>query len=230
MSEARSAPAGALDEAGFLHTVYDRFEAAYDLDRWHWGPATPAIDVCVGAVLVQHTSWTNVEKALANLRQAGVMSEQALATLEVGALADLVRPAGTPLTKARRLKGLIETAIAAGGLATLLALPIDELRAGLLATSGIGPETADCICLYAAKKPILVHDAYTERLIRRLGLGPGKARYGVWQAWLMDRLPGDLRLLQRFHAGVVVHCKTVCRVRPQCGECPLADMCAYVRA
>lgn len=229
MDEARFAPAGVLDEAEFLHTLYQRFEAAYDLDRWHWDSATPAIDVCVGAVLVQHTSWTNVEKALANLIQAGVMSEQALATLAVEALADLVRPAGTPLTKARRLKGLVETAIAAGGLATLLALPLEELRARLLATPGIGPETADSICLYAARKPVLVHDAYTERLIGRLGLGPGKARYGVWQRWLMDRLPCDLRVLQRFHAGVVVHCKTVCRARPRCGECPLADMCAYVR-
>jgi len=38
-----------------------------------------------------------------------------------------------------------------------------------LSINGIGPETADSIILYAAKKPIFVIDAYTKRIMNRVG-------------------------------------------------------------
>ena len=42
-------------------------------------------------------------------------------------------------------------------------LPLDELRAGLLEVTGVGPETADSIFLYAFQRPVFVVDAYTRR-------------------------------------------------------------------
>jgi endonuclease-3 related protein len=210
--------------------VFRRLESAYDIDRWHWQESTPALDICLGAILVQHTSWSNVEKALVNLRAADAMSIDTLNQVELDELAALVRPVGTPLTKASRLKTFAALAIEAGDLEALLSRPLTELRPMLLATRGIGPETADVICLYAAKQPALVHDAYTERLFRRLGFGPAGNRYTDWQEWQASVLPAEVRFYQRFHAAIVVHCKETCRVQPRCERCPVQDLCAYAVA
>jgi endonuclease-3 related protein len=220
-------PAG---EIAFLRDVHMRLEAHYDLDRWHWTESTTPFEVCVGAILVQHTGWVNVEKALANLREAGVQSLGAIAAVDEDELALIVRPVGTPLTKARRLKLFADVALRHGGFAGLFALPAAELRPLLLSTPGIGPETADVILLYGARVPVIVHDAYTARLMRRLGLGPERDGYERWQAWLDARLPADGAYRRRQHAAIVAHCKETCRTRPKCSVCPLASICAFREA
>lgn len=210
-----------------LLDVHDRLLRHYDIDRWHWRHETPPLDVCLGAILVQHTAWTNVEKALAGLRAADAFSLEALTRLAEDELALLVRPAGTPLTKARRLKTFVELVAAHDGFEGLFALSAAELRKLLLATYGIGPETADVILLYAARKPAIVHDAYTARLLRRLNIGPEEDRYDSWRAWLDGHLPDEVDFRRAHHAAIVVHCKETCRVRPRCAECPLVDICAF---
>jgi endonuclease-3 related protein len=217
-------------EAEFLAQVFERLGARYDLDRWHWREDTPAFDICLGAILVQHTAWSNVERALDNLRAAGVFSPEAVLEASEDDLARLLRPAGLPATKARRLKVFLSLAAEHGSLDALLALPAEDLRRVLLATHGIGPETADVIVLYASKQLMKVHDAYTQRLMRRLGLGPERDGYAAWARWLADRLPADVRHYQLFHAGIVVHCKETCRAVPKCAQCPLLDICGYGKA
>lgn len=212
-----------------LKDVHDRLAAYYDLDRWHWRDESTPYEICLGSILVQHTAWTNVEKALANLRDAGVGSIEKLASLPDDELGALVRPSGTPTVKARRLQAFAELVLSYGGFEGLFALPDAELRGVLLATPGIGPETADVIMLYAARRPAIVHDAYTARLMRRLGLGPdGPDRYDTWRNWLDRLLPRDARYRGRYHAAIVVHCKELCRVKPKCAACPLNDICEYV--
>ncbi len=188
------------------------------------------MDVCLGAILVQHTAWTNVEKALTNLRRLNPLSLEALAEMPENDLALLVRPAGMPLTKARRLQAFANLAGEAGGIEALLARPVALLRSLLLATPGIGPETADVILLYAAKAPVVVHDAYTARLFRRLGLGPDQNSYRAWRDWLDRTLARDLTLRQANHAAIVLHCKEICRVQPKCGRCSLLRHCAFGQA
>jgi endonuclease-3 related protein len=117
-----------------------------------------------------------------------------------------------------------------GGFEGLFALTTLELRALLLSTDGIGPETADVILLYAAKRPVIVHDAYTARLCRRLGLGPDRDGYDAWQTWLDERLPDELTFRGRSHAAIVLHCKETCRVKPRCEACPLRDVCEFAEA
>jgi endonuclease-3 related protein len=208
-------------------TIHELLIAQYDINRWHWQQSTPPFDICLGAILVQHTAWTNVEKALANLRAAGVWSLEAIQALAEDEIALLVRPVGTPLTKASRLQAFAALARDAGGLEALLQRPAGELRLLLLSTPGIGPETADAILLYAARAPVVVHDAYTERLCRRIGIGPEGNRYADWRTWLDAQLPPDGDLRRANHAAIVLHCKETCRVRPQCDVCPLAGLCAY---
>lgn len=208
-----------------LEKVLARLDAAYDFDGWHWQPHTPAAYVCIGAVLVQHTAWANVERALARLQAAEACSLEAALGLSEEALAELVRPAGTPLTKARRLHALARLAAEHGGLDRLLALPADELRPRLLATFGIGPETADAILLYAAGRAVFEVDAYTLRIFRRLGLGPEGDRYQAWQRWFEEALPPELDTYRRYHGLIVLHGKQTCRPRPRCEGCCLLDLC-----
>jgi endonuclease-3 related protein len=207
--------------------VHQRLLARYDIGGWHWRVDTPALEICLGAILVQHTNWANVERALAKLREAKAISLETIDALSEAALAELVRPAGTPIPKARRLKAFADLARRAGGLEALLAKEPAELRLLLLATYGIGPETADAIRLYAAGKPVTVHDAYTARLFRRIGIGPERDGYDAWQAWLDAELPKDLSVRWANHAAVVLHCKETCLVRPRCDGCVLADICSF---
>lgn len=228
MSRPSAAPAArAASPAGALHDVYAALEAAYRDDTWHWMPdfVRGPLDVIAGAVLVQHTTWTNAERALASLHAAGALDVRALATMPEEALAALVRVSGTPTVKAHRLRAVARTIARHGGLAAFLALPPDALRGALLDTHGVGPETADAIALYAAGRPIFVVDAYTKRLFRRLGLGPQGDTYDAWQRWFQDALPADPALFQRYHGYIVLHAKALCRTRPRCSPCPLRPRC-----
>ena len=210
--------------------AHERLLAHYQVERWHWQETSTPFEICVGAVLVQHTSWTNVEKALANLRAAGVDSMDAIARLSEDDLATLVRPSGTQSVRARRLGVFADLVLSYGGFDGLFGIETPSLRQLLLATHGIGPETADVMLLYAARRPVIVHDAYTARLCRRLGLGPEREGYDVWREWLHQRLPDDLDFRRRSHAAIVIHCKETCRVSPRCEVCPLREVCSYAAA
>lgn len=209
--------------------IFKRLDGAYDFATWHWQADTPPDVICIGAVLVQHTQWSNVELALARLRDAGTLSLAAIASLPEERLAELLRPAGTLAVKARRLLALARLAQTHGGLDALLSLPTEELRSLLLATPGIGPESADAILLYAAGRPVFVIDAYTTRIFRRLGFGPERNDYHTWQGWFEDRLTAGTEAYRRYHALIVLHGKATCRPRPRCASCCLADVCATGR-
>ncbi|MGB2695186.1 MAG: endonuclease [Dehalococcoidia bacterium] len=210
--------------------VFVRLDAAYDYAGWHWQPNTPPDYICISAVLVQHTNWGNVERALERLDDAETLSLRAIAQLSEATLAELVRPAGTPATKARRLLALARVAEDGGGLDRLLALSTDELRARLLATHGVGPETADAIALYAAGRPAFLIDAYAKRIMRRLELGPEGERYETWQRWFESAVAPDVASYRRWHGLLVLHGKQTCRPRPRCDACCLREVCDTGRA
>jgi len=80
-------------------------------------------------------------------------------------LADLVRPSGHFNVKARKLQEFAATVIgqhggSLGSLGSLLEGDAEDVRERLLAIWGVGPETADAMLLYAARKPAFVGDAY----------------------------------------------------------------------
>jgi endonuclease-3 related protein len=208
-------------------------EADYRDEVWHWMPdvATP-MAVIVGAILVQHTTWTNAERALESLRAAGALDPCVLASMPEDSIAALVRVSGTPSVKARRLRATAETITTAGGIEALLALPLDEMRPLLLATHGVGPETADAIALYAAGKRTFVIDAYTRRIFSRLGLEPADgAGYDAWQRHFERALAEkDAEAFQRYHGYIVLHAKALCRVAPKCDACPLLRSCPHGRS
>ncbi|WP_322818483.1 hypothetical protein [Tepidiforma sp.] len=211
----------------------EALEAMHGNERWHWDPETHPFEVCAGAILVQNTTWTNAERAVERLRAAGALDPVVIATTDLNRLEDLVRPSGQFRQKARKLLAFAATCLAAGGLECLLALPTPELRRRLLATWGIGPETADCICCYAAGRDVFVVDAYTMRTFRRLGVGPSSDTYEQWQAWLAAAVAPHPRWsgaagAARAHALIVLHAKRLCRKRqPRCGDCLVRPNCRY---
>ncbi len=147
----------------------------------NWWPAASRFEVIVGAYLTQNTSWTNVEKAMQNLRGAGALSLQGLRQLTIVELEQLIRPSGYFRQKAARLKVFIEFLDKkyAGSLTKMFLRPTVELRSELLALNGVGPETADSILLYAGNHPVFVVDGYTRRILERHEILPITAKYEV---------------------------------------------------
>jgi len=190
----------------------------------HWWPAATPFEVAVGAVLTQNTNWGNVERAIANLKAGGGFEARALAALPDEVLAERIRPAGYFRLKARRLKNLLTMLVREcdGDITGLAGQDMETIRGKLLAVSGVGPETADSILLYALGYPSFVVDAYTARICQRHGLTPEDAGYEELRTFFMDGLPDDVSLYNEFHALLVRVGNAWCRPRvPQCRECPL---------
>jgi endonuclease III related protein len=194
--------------------------------RWggqHWWPARTRLEMMMGAILTQNTAWTNVEKAISNLRQHDALKFQALEQASRGQIAEWIRPAGYFNQKAGYIKGLIETIRRDfnGSLYQLFALDTATLRKELLAWNGVGPETADSILLYAGKRPVFVVDAYTKRVCSRHGWCGEKATYDTVAKLFAGNLPKDARLYNEYHALIVRLCKEHCTTKSKCEGCPL---------
>ena len=191
----------------------------------HWWPGDTPFEIMVGAVLTQNTAWTNVEQAIANLVRHDRLSAAGIIATRKDYLANWLRPSGYFNIKAARLKNFCRWYVAAGGFTALSLLDTETLRAALLAVNGVGPETADDILLYAFGRPVFVIDAYTRRLFSRLGFIAGDEAYEALRLAIEEGLGPDVGLYNEFHALIVQHAKTVCRVRPRCGDCPLRTRC-----
>jgi endonuclease-3 related protein len=205
--------------------VYRRLHDAFGPQ--HWWPGESPFEVLIGAVLTQNTSWRNVERAIANLRQADLLEPHALYRVPAAELESLIQPAGYFRVKTRRLRSLLEFLIERydGSLEAMFRTDATQLRAELLAVHGIGPETADSILLYAGGLPSFVVDAYTHRVLARHGWIAFEADYHQIQDYLEQQLPRDTAVYNEYHALLVRLGKDYCRkAGPRCGECPLADL------
>jgi endonuclease III related protein len=229
--EALSVATGFQPAGERLWSVYERLLQAYGPQGW-W-PADSRFEVCVGAVLTQNAAWGNVEQAIAGLRRAGRLSLDGIRDCPPDRLGELIRPSGYFNVKARRLRNLCDFLVEAGGLDGLAAMPLQRQRAGLLAVNGIGPETADDVLLYALDRPVFVIDAYTRRLVQRLGLGSGNEPYEALRQGFEQALaphaggrPGrEAAVFNEYHALIVRHAKQACRKRAVCGGCVLREGC-----
>ena len=208
-----------------LREIYDRLLAAYGPQSW-W-PGDSPFEVMVGAVLVQNTSWQNVEKAIRNLRDGDLVEPHALYQVPLEELEELIRPAGYFRIKARRLRNLLQFLVERydGSLDAMFRQNLPELREQLLAVNGIGPETADSILLYAGGLPTFVVDAYTARVFGRHGWIGFDADYHQIKDHFESGLAQDAAMFNEYHALLVRVGKLRCRKKaPLCEGCPLADL------
>ncbi len=213
-----------------LKDIYKRLMAAYG--RQHWWPAKEPFEVMVGAILTQSVAWRNAEQAIANLKAAKALSPEAIRRLPLPELAQTIRPCGYYNTKALKLKSLAGWLgnHCSDNLNRLFTNDMENLRRQLLSIHGIGQETADSILLFAAGKPVFVIDAYTRRIISRIGMTPNSNSYAAYQQLFMTNPPADAQLFNEYHALLVRLAKDVCRKKPVCNKCCLNDICRFYKA
>lgn len=210
-------------------TLENRLPLYYDalsekLGPQNWWPARTPFEVIVGAILTQNTSWTNVERAIANLRRERLLTPLAVERVSFSRLASLIRSSGYFRQKAKKLKAFVRFLRTqyCGSLAQMFHTPTLELREKLLAVHGIGPETADSILLYAGHKDVFVVDSYTKRIFSRHGFVPDDVPYEELRSKIEAALPRDVSRYNEFHALLVQVGKNWCRPRdPRCADCPL---------
>ena len=225
----------AVQESGLsrkrLMDIYERLYTRFGPQEW-W-PGETTLEVCLGAILVQNTSWANAARAIENLKREGLLTESALKKVRKDRLARLIRPARFFNMKAKRLKGFVAYLwkYHAGDVDNFLRLPTEELHAELMSLDGVGRETADSITLYAAGRPAFVVDAYTKRIFARLGhfaaSKNGDRDYLALQESLTAHLPRDTALFNEYHALLVRLGHNFCHPTPKCGDCPLCVVCPY---
>lgn len=220
--------------------IFDRLHAAYSAQ--HWWPGETPFEVMVGAILTQNTAWSNVERAIAELKERDALAPERLLAVMPETVAQWIRPAGYFNVKSKRLRNFCRWYLEQGSYEALAQQQTETLRHGLLSVNGVGRETADDILLYAFARPVFVIDAYTRRLFARLGMlraddGYEQLRAGIEQGltrelgqrqgvsdlspYQRDRVP----LYNEYHALIVAHAKYACRPRPRCAQCCLAGIC-----
>jgi endonuclease-3 related protein len=191
-------------------------------------------EIIIGAILTQNTAWSNVEKAIINLKNNNMLNIQYLINADFDNLADIIRPSGFFNQKAERLitiSSFLKNNFNSN-LNKFFNQEIKYLRNQLLSLKGIGPETADSIILYAGRKPIFVVDAYTKRLCERIPL-KSKIKYDDIQDFFEKDLTKNFKteelvnIYNEFHALIVKHAKIYCKKKPNCYNCPLKQQCKF---
>ena len=208
-----------------ISEICNRLEKEYGNPDW-WAAETP-FEVAVGAILTQRTSWRNVEVAIEALKNAGLLTPARLIAARREEVERLIRPSGFYKQKAAYLlefASFIEQEHH-GDIIGLSSMPVNELRRELLRLPGIGPETADAILLYALELPSFVVDAYTMRLLRRIGVDVDGGYDSVKESF-ENAIGVDCQRMARVHAIVVIHCKNRCKPVPLCKGCPFTGLCA----
>lgn len=191
-----------------------------------WWPGTP-YEIMVGAVLVQNTSWANVDKSLAQL--GGGLAPAYVEALPLEELIEKIRPSGFYKAKAACLKNLTAWYKQYGyRVETVQQQPFAKLRGELLAIKGIGNETADAILLYSFYFATFVVDAYLRRFAERLAL-PVSADYQALKIYFEAGFAKDAETLGNYHILILEHGKRHCKKRPLCPGCPFVTSCAYAK-
>lgn len=213
-----------MNASAEIRRYYKALSRAYGPQQW-W-PARTRFEVIVGAFLTQNTAWTNVEKALRNLRRARILNVAGIRRVPLDRLEHLVRPSGYFRQKAGRLKTFVRFLDReyGGSLQEMFAQPTASLRDELLALNGVGPETADAILLYAGRHPVFVVDAYTRRILDRHGIMPFTARYDEIRKLFEKALANGTNsaaIFNQAHALIVQVGKSHCQKKAICEGCPL---------
>jgi endonuclease-3 related protein len=191
----------------------------------NWWPGDTPFEIAVGAILTQNTNWTNVEKAIRNLKSANIFSPGRLLKENDDTVSQLIRPSGYYNVKTKRLKAFLYFLQReyGGAMERMFEEELPTLREKLLSVKGVGEETADSILLYGGGKPIFVVDAYTRRILGRHGIIDDDYSYGDIQKLFMTHLAPDVSLYNQYHALLVNTGKEFCRQKPRCDTCPLKE-------
>lgn len=209
--------------------IYNVLSAYYGPTGW-W-PGDSPFEIAVGAILTQNTAWSNVEKAIANLKKAKLLSPRRMLRCDRALLEEAIRPSGYFRQKAERLIAFCRYLREQyrGDMGKMCNGNLNKVREELLRIKGIGPETADDILLYSCGYPIFVVDAYTKRIFSRHGLLDGRLTYQQVQEIFHREVPRDVHIYKEYHGLIVWVGKDFCRKKPKCSTCPLNRFPVVVR-
>jgi endonuclease-3 related protein len=216
-----------------LHSVYGPqgwwpIDGIYEKERKRQLSDAEKFEIMVGAILTQNTTWKNVELALEKMIAKKAIDPEKILKTPKSDLAMTIRSAGYYNQKAERLKILSDFVIK-NPMRGLSSIQTQKLRETLLGIKGIGPETADSMILYAFGKPIFVIDAYTKRIMSRMGVCGEQEKYEELQKIMQEAIASDVTKYQEYHALLVQLAKEHCKTRPECKRCPLSRMCRTVK-
>ena len=205
----------------------------YDQQYHSINNSDPRFEIIVGAILTQNTAWSNVEKALVNMKNNKSVTINSIVDISLDHLKELIQPSGFFNQKATRLKIIANHFHNKyeSDLDSFFAGDTQEIREELLSLHGIGPETADSILLYAGNKPVFVVDAYTKRICNRIPLSiPDDSYHKIQQYFesilLKNHEPHDIvEIYKQFHALLVELAKQYCKTKPHCAHCPVNNEC-----
>lgn len=188
----------------------------------------PIIDEVIAAVLSQHTSDHNSERAFVQLKATFPDWEQVLKAPE-GAVADAIRCGGIAGQKARRIQQILaairerEGRIDLGRLRDLDDAAVEDYLTSL---PGIGPKTAACVLVFSMGRAAFPVDTHVHRVAARLGWIPPDVTAEKAHRILGQTVPAGIRY--DLHMALITHGRTVCKARqPRCGACVLRDQCAF---
>ncbi|HOF88422.1 MAG TPA: endonuclease III [Armatimonadota bacterium] len=210
--------------AGLLARAYPYIEAR---KRAEGVFADPPLDSLVRAILSQHTSDSNRDRAFAALR-ARFRDWNTVADAPVQEVAAALYPVNFAATKAARLQEILRRLRDEQGGPTLDFLrdwPTERIREYLTDFNGVGPKSAAIVCLFALGRPVVPVDTHVYRVTRRLGwIGPRVSAERA-HAVLGAVIPPSLVL--PLHMGLWEHGRVTCRPRPRCAQCAVYRCCTY---
>ncbi len=140
--------------------------------KQYWWPSSfkgekRIIEILIGAVLTQNTSWKQVEKSLNNLKKENLISLRLIEEIKENKefIIELIKPSGFASVKVNTLLNLLN--YYKENKKEMRNKSTSVLRKELLSLKGIGEETADSILLYAFERPVFVIDNYTKKMISK---------------------------------------------------------------
>jgi endonuclease-3 related protein len=190
------------------------------------------LEIMIGAVLTQNTSWDNAVKAISGMKKAGFLSLDKLLSIDEDGFSRIIKESGYYMQKSKKIKALslfLHDELC-DDVSALSGYGLDKAREMLLSVWGIGNETADSILLYGYYYPVFVIDAYTRRIFSRIGVEDAYAAYEELQSLVHDSFKPDRIKYQEYHADLVMLGKSICRKEPLCGECFLSFMCCFAKS
>jgi len=159
-------------------------------------------------------------------KRVGVTVAQ-LRKARVRTIENAISVAGLHKQKARALRRLsmIIAEEYSGSFISMLKGPFNEVRDRLQELPNVGPKTAD-VLLSILGRPTISVDTHVDRVSKRLGLAPKKARYEKVRSSLMEAFLGeDYRLVPMYF---MAFGRKICRARhPLCPICPIKNLCPY---
>ncbi|MCF8008920.1 MAG: endonuclease III domain-containing protein [Halanaerobiales bacterium] len=207
-----------------LRLIYEKLHKRFK--KQNWWPADSKLEIIIGAILTQAVNWSNVEKAIDNLKEKNLLNLKSLDQIELTKLAQHIKPSGYYNMKAKKIKQFVKY------LKENYNLDLNNIDKGersvkvlkkeLLKIYGIGPETADSILLYVYNKPVFVIDNYTKRMLTKTGFISKNTNYYKVQNMFHSNLKQDINLYKEFHALIVKLGKKYClKTTAICEKCPI---------